>query len=110
VTLNGKLDEAALPPPRADNLLPGQADLLSAQVDGSLENRIAAIVRALLDAPSVGIRDNIFLVGGHSMLAMQLMSRIKQVFGVKLALRQLFEHPTIEELTAAVACRTRSPR
>jgi amino acid adenylation domain-containing protein len=106
VTLNGKLDEAALPPPRADNLLPGQADLVSGQVDGPLENRIAAIVRALLDVPSVGIRDNIFLVGGHSLLAMQLMSRIKQVFGVKLTLRQLFEHPTVEELTAAVARRT----
>ena len=106
VTLNGKLDDAALPPACADNLLPGHAGALSGDVDGSAEDQVAEMVRVLLDVPAVGLRDNIFLIGGHSMLAMQLVSRIKQVFGVQLPLRLLFEHPTIEELAAAVTRRT----
>jgi aryl carrier-like protein len=105
VTLNGKLDDAALPAPCAGNLLPAQAVLPSDHVDGSVENQVAEIVRVLLDVPSVGTRENIFLLGGHSLLAMQLVSQFQQVFGVKLALRQLFEHPTVAELAEALARR-----
>jgi acyl carrier protein len=109
VTVNGKLDAAALPPPGLDNLLPGQPGQpgrIDAAGHGSVEDQVAEMVQSLLGVPSVGRRDNIFLLGGHSMLAMQLMACIAAAFGVKLPLRQLFEHPTVEELAAAVTRRT----
>jgi amino acid adenylation domain-containing protein len=105
MTINGKLDKTALPTPGRDNLLAGEPDTAGV-ADGSIGEQIAQIVQALLERPSVNPREDIFLLGGHSMLAMQLVSRIRQVFGVKLTLRQVFGEPTIEGLTAEVARRT----
>jgi acyl carrier protein len=68
------------------------------------------MVRSLLELPAVDVRANIFLLGGHSMLAMQLVSRIQQVFGVKLPLRQLFDEPTVIGISAAVARRLPAER
>jgi acyl-CoA synthetase (AMP-forming)/AMP-acid ligase II/aryl carrier-like protein len=114
VTLHGKLDEAALPPPSPDNLLPGQAPAPETgtavgSVAGSVEDQVGEMVCQLLKLPSVDVDDNIFLVGGHSMLAMQLVARIKQVFGVKLTLRQVFEQPTVTGITATVVERMADP-
>ncbi|HEY0812342.1 MAG TPA: non-ribosomal peptide synthetase [Pseudonocardia sp.] len=112
VTLHGKLDEAALPSPSPENLLPGQVGAPSATDDaagsttGSIQEQVAALVCELLKVSAVGADDNIFVVGGHSMLAMQLVARIKHVFGVKLALREVFEKPTVIGLANAVLERT----
>ena len=131
VTLHGKLDEAGLPAPSPENLLPGQSvpaqgeavsfpsprtspDQAGSATDAggadeagaSVGARVAEMVGQLLAVSSVDPDDNIFLVGGHSMLAMQLVARIKQTFGVKLTLRQVFEAPTVTGLTATVLERT----
>jgi acyl carrier protein len=50
----------------------------------------------LLGLARVGIHDNFFESGGHSLLATQLISRVREKFQVEIALRQLFERPTIE--------------
>ena len=113
ITVNGKLDETALPAPSAAILLPDAAAATSdpagpapgAAADDPLEERIAGMVCELLKLPSIDPDDNIFLVGGHSMLAMQVVSRIKQTFGVRLSLRQVFEEPTVAGITATVAAR-----
>jgi len=108
VTLHGKLDEAALPPPSPASLLPGQADPAAPAADGaedSVEDRVGEMVCQLLKLGSVDAGENIFLVGGHSMLAMQLVARIKQDFGVRLTLRQVFETPTVAGIAAAVVGR-----
>jgi amino acid adenylation domain-containing protein len=105
LTINGKLDEAALPSGAAENPVPGQAGPAGA-VDGSVEEQISGMVCALLNVASIDPRENIFLAGGHSMLAMQLVLRIRQAFGVRLALRQVFEAPTVVGLTAEVERRT----
>jgi syringomycin synthetase protein SyrE len=105
VTINGKLDEAALPAPSTDNLLPGQMSPETDTGNGSVEEQVDGIVRSLLELPAVDARANIFLLGGHSMLAMQLKSRIQQLFGVKLPLRQLFDEPTVAGIAEAVVAR-----
>ena len=105
ITINGKLDEAALPAPSGDNLLPGQIAPDAGGGGGSVEEQVDGIVRALLKLPAVDARANIFLLGGHSMLAMQLKSRIQQVFGVKLPLRQLFDEPTVAGIAGAVTAK-----
>ena len=108
VTLHGKLDEAALPPPSPASLLPGQPDPAAPAADGaedSVEDQVGEMVCQLLKLGSVDAGENIFLVGGHSMLAMQLVARIKQDFGVRLTLRQVFETPTVAGIAAAVVGR-----
>jgi amino acid adenylation domain-containing protein len=110
LTPNGKLDRSALPAPSPDNLLPGQS-ANGAHGEGGLQERLAALVASLLGRPSVDAGENFFMAGGHSMLGVQLVSRIAQAFGVKLALRQLFGAPTVAALSAEVARRlpTASP-
>lgn len=103
ITANGKLDKAALPAPSGQNLLPGsKAALAEASPGSGIEQRLAALVTSLLGNASFGREDNFFMAGGHSMLGVQLVARIRDIFGVKLHLRQLFSAPTIVALTAEV--------
>ncbi len=105
VTLNGKLDMSALPTPTPENLLPGRATATDVSKQSSaVQDEIAAIVSALLGRSSVNPEDNFFMIGGHSMLGVQLVARIRETFGVKLTLRQLFLAPTIVALSNEV-CR-----
>jgi acyl transferase domain-containing protein/acyl carrier protein len=63
-----------------------------------LEQRLAEIWREMLRLEEVGIHDNLFEIGGDSLMATQLISRISEAFDVELSLRTLFEAPTIAEL------------
>ncbi len=66
------------------------------------EQRLAEIWKEVLAVQRVGRHHNFFQLGGHSLLAAKVLARIRQSFGVELALRHLFEGPTIAELGAAV--------
>jgi amino acid adenylation domain-containing protein len=108
LTANGKLDSAALPAPDQSNPLAKSTETAVAVVNAptagnSIEARIGAIVAELLGQPSVKSEDNFFMIGGHSMLGVQLVARIRDAFGVKLTLRQLFGSPTVAALSAEVA-------
>ncbi|MGI8744126.1 MAG: non-ribosomal peptide synthetase [Bryobacteraceae bacterium] len=94
LTLNGKVDRAALPEPRAS---------ASADEGALAEMRVGVMVANLLGLQQVGREDNFFLLGGHSLLGAQLIARIREVFGVNLSLRNLFEAPTVAALAGALA-------
>jgi acyl transferase domain-containing protein len=66
------------------------------------ERRLAAIWEELLGVGEVGVHDNFFQLGGHSLLGLQVAARVREVFAVELSLRALFEAPTVAELTAAI--------
>jgi len=103
MTANGKLDKAALPAPNLQNLLPGgKAPAAQPSSGSAIEERLAALVISLLGDVSCGREDNFFMAGGHSMLGVQLVARIRDTFGVKLHMRQVFGAPTIVALSAEV--------
>ena len=99
VTPNGKVDRTALPTPDATNTL---RDMSVAAPETATEERVSQIVTTLLKLETVGIDDNFFMLGGHSLLGTQIIAQITEMFGVDLPLRSLFEAPTIRLLAAEV--------
>lgn len=96
---NGKIDLARLAQSTDGHLLE------RVRVKGpasSAEEKVLVIVRELLKNDKIGTEDNFFLAGGHSLLGTQLLVRLRDEFGVDLALRQLFEAPTVEGLAGLV--------
>jgi len=99
VTSNGKVDREKLPRPDAANVLHDEVVTLP---QTGLESRVAAILANLLKLKSVDINDNFFLLGGHSLLGIQVIARIHETFGVELPLYRLFEAPTVAELSSEI--------
>ena len=66
------------------------------------EERIAEVWREVLGVDRVGVHDNFFDLGGHSIVAVRLISRLREVFGISLRLRTVFDGPTVGELAAHV--------
>lgn len=99
VTSNGKLDRAALPTPSPDNQLSQRA--FEAPTN-PLEERLATILADVMKRESVGLDDNFFLIGGHSLLGTQIVLRAADALGVDLSLRDLFDAPTVRRLAKVV--------
>jgi phthiocerol/phenolphthiocerol synthesis type-I polyketide synthase E len=68
----------------------------------SLEAKLAELYQDMLGAGQVGIHDNFFDLGGNSLVATQLLSRLRELFEVEIALRALFEAPTVAELGVVI--------
>jgi acyl carrier protein len=63
-----------------------------------VEATLCEVFSALLRVGEVGIHDNFFELGGHSLLATQAVSRMREALGINIALRRLFEAPTVGDL------------
>jgi acyl transferase domain-containing protein/thioesterase domain-containing protein len=94
-------DEGARPAPTSEQ---GRPNLRNAYVapGTEAEQQITDIWRDLLGVGWLGVHDSFLEVGGDSLLAVQLISRLNQTFGVELPLRSLFETPTVAGLAATV--------
>jgi acyl carrier protein len=99
LTTNGKIDRSALPAPDSENTLRDQAFMAPRT---PIEKRLAAILCSLLELDQVSVHDNFFFLGGHSLLGTQLIAQIRCSFGVEVALRTLFDTPTIAELSSEI--------
>ncbi len=98
LTSNGKVDRAALPAPNG-NTLPEEAYIAPS---GVVEQRLAELIAPLLHVERVGANDNFFLLGGHSLLGTQLLTRISETFGIELSLLTIFDHPTLSGMSSEI--------
>jgi amino acid adenylation domain-containing protein len=96
---SGKVDHAALPAPTDANIL-NYDEFVGPRT--SVEKRLAGILKPLLHVERVSIKDNFFLLGGHSLLGTQLITKISESFGVELSLFSLFDHPTLEDMSLEI--------
>ena len=107
LTPNGKIDRNALPPPDGER---PQLDQGFVEPRTEIEELIAQIWREILKLDKIGIHDNFFELGGHSLLATRVVARLQSNFHVDLALRKLFELPTVAGLAQHIDTLRRSGR
>ncbi len=96
---SGKLDRAALPEPSPE-LAFTSAEFRAPS--SPVEQHVARMLMELLNLDRVGMDDNFFLLGGHSLLGAQLILRIRERFAVELTLRDLFEAQTVANLASEI--------
>jgi amino acid adenylation domain-containing protein len=96
---SGKLDFAALPFPSEANLLQSAPKEKPVTL---IEQKLFDIIQNLLHGKSIGVNDNVFLVGGDSLLGMQLIIELKDKFGIELRFDEIFEAATIKDLARII--------
>jgi acyl carrier protein len=106
LTVSGKIDRQALSSARLEPLKLAQNYVAPAN---PLEQALAEFWQQLLHVDKVGACDNFFYLGGHSILVVQLISKIRQRFQVDLPLRTLFEQPTIRGLAGVIEALKNDP-
>ena len=98
LTSSGKIDRKALPKPDASQLL--AANYVAPR--NSLEEQIMQVWVEVFKQEKIGIYDNFFDLGGYSLLAVQIVSRLRQALKIEILLPHLFESSTVAELAQRV--------
>jgi len=98
LTPNGKLDRRALPAPEGD----AYAQQAYEEPQGEIENVLAAVWMELLKLPRIGRHDHFFEIGGHSLMATQLVSRIRREWELDIPLAEVFSNPTLAALSGVI--------
>ena len=99
ITPNGKIDRKALPVPKVEQ---ARASRPYVAPQGPVETKLAEIWAEILGREQVGAEDNIFEIGGDSLLIFRIAARANEA-GLPLAVRQFFQYRTIKELAAQVS-------
>jgi tyrocidine synthetase III len=89
---NGKVDRALLPEPQLDEL-----ESIHPPRD-AIETQLVHIWQQLLEIDAIGIRQDFFAIGGHSLIVQKLINAIDKTFAVKLSFQDVFQFPVIAEL------------
>jgi aryl carrier-like protein len=92
LTPNGKVDRGQLPAPDAGDLAPRAVHVPPRD---EIEQALAGLWSGLLGLDRVGVHDNFFEVGGHSLRAVQLVNQVERLTGMRISLRGLFTTPSI---------------
>ncbi|MEG7354090.1 amino acid adenylation domain-containing protein [Bacillus inaquosorum] len=99
LTSNGKVNRRALPMPEAG--LQTGIDYVAPRT--SMEKQLIGIWRDILKIKEIGVKDNFFDLGGHSLRGMTLIAKIHQQFSKNISLREVFQCPTVEEMAQFIA-------
>ncbi|MBD3182748.1 amino acid adenylation domain-containing protein [Candidatus Poribacteria bacterium] len=97
---NNKVDRQALPEP--DTARP-ELDNPYVPPKTPVEEKLTEIWEEILNLDQVGINDNFLELGGHSLLATQIISRLHDAFNVEIPQNQIFQSPTIAEMSVAIS-------
>jgi hypothetical protein len=100
VAANGKVDRRAL------SALDGsgwEAEQVFVAPRTPIEKNLARIWGEVLKLRRIGIHDDFFVLGGHSLLVARVISRVREIFQVEMPLRTLFEEPSLEDFARAIA-------
>jgi acyl carrier protein len=97
-TRNGKIDRTAL----TALGIPARERESGAAPDTPLEKALSGMMAEVLGLEWVGLDDNFFELGGHSMLAVELVGRLQDAFGIDLPLFHVFDAPTVAGLAAVL--------
>jgi amino acid adenylation domain-containing protein len=103
LTPNRKVDRKALPAPTASTTT-RSANYVPPRTNS--EKQVAAIWELLLDNQNVGVTENFFDLGGHSLLVIRLQARLRQQFGWEPSLIELFQFPTVASIAKLIDRRT----
>ncbi|MCE7009273.1 amino acid adenylation domain-containing protein [Kibdelosporangium philippinense] len=99
---NGKIDRAALPLPEArDGYLPPRT---------AVERELCLLWQEFLDVPQVGVHDDFFALGGHSLVASRLTVAVRARLRADVTVSTIFKNPTVEALAAHIGPRMTIPR
>jgi amino acid adenylation domain-containing protein len=99
LTPNGKIDRAALPRPSVEN---GSRSGEFIAPRTPVEEALAGIITEVLKLPRVSVDDDFFHLGAHSLLGAQVIARVRGVFGTELKLLDVFDAPTVAELSVKI--------
>jgi amino acid adenylation domain-containing protein len=99
MTPNGKIDRKALPSPSAEDA-PASGRIVEASTQ--VQKELASIWSELLRVARISIKDSFFDLGGHSILAARMLSRIRESFGIDLPMRVVFQAQTIEDIALRI--------
>jgi len=99
LTLNGKLDRLALPVPDRSR---SELEVAFAAPRSDIEKLLAEIWAEVLAIDRVGIHDNFFALGGHSLAASRVLSRVLQSLKLHLPIKALFDAPTVARMAEVV--------
>ncbi|HYN21087.1 MAG TPA: amino acid adenylation domain-containing protein, partial [Thermoanaerobaculia bacterium] len=102
----GKLDRKALPPPFAPRTEPPVAGAIAGVIAAprtEMERVIAAVWREVIGIETVGVDDNFFDLGGHSLLLARVQARLSEILGRDLPMVDLFRYPTVATLAEALS-------
>ena len=99
LTPNGKVDRAALPLPSVEERLRDR-EFIAPRTP--VEEALAGIIQEVLKLPRVSMDDDFFHLGAHSLLGAQVVARVRGVFGTELKLLDVFDAPTVAELSVKI--------
>jgi amino acid adenylation domain-containing protein len=99
LTPNGKVDRAALPRPSVESCLRGE-EFIAPRTP--VEKALAGIIMKVLKVPRLSVDDDFFHLGAHSLLGAQVVARVRDVFGTELKLLDVFDAPTVAELSGKI--------
>ncbi len=97
LTAHGKVDRKALPAPQ-----PALQDGSYLALSTPFEQTLASLWARVLGLERIGAEDSFFSLGGHSILAIQLSSRLREVFAVDISVREVFRYPTLRAMARHV--------
>jgi amino acid adenylation domain-containing protein len=104
---NAKVDPALMEQPGNRRALEGKPESASALL---ITQKLLLMFQDILRDPAITVDDDFFLAGGHSLLGMQLVTRLRSMFGVELTFQEIFEAPTVKALSPLVSARSLSHR